>query len=532
MLRLKAVLLAMLFAFTIMVMPVAQAQDQDSDQEPTLASQARIVRLSYAEGSVQLATDGGTENATMNVPLIEGDQLFTGTDGWAEVQLEDGSTIRLAPSTQLTFAELGRDSSGSTLTTVDLDQGEAEFNVSRQHDDQFAVTVGARTLVLNHSGRFRVTSTNQVPLDLVVFKGAVNLKDPDSGEQVSVKNGETFTLDPMDVDHYALEKEAEADDLDDWSQQRDDALKSYGATEVASNVQSPYQYGLNDLNYYGAYYDVPGYGWLWQPTGAGLGWDPYMNGYWSLTPYGYCWVSAYPWGWMPYRYGQWIFVNGRGWMWQPGEWHGWWRSPRLRNTPPGFHPPAPPPVRTVVNNPRFPALHGEPPDKRPRRVFTNDDVEGPARRGNVFVPREGNNDGVTHAETQPAIVPRQGSRDGAIRAETRPVIVPRQTPERERPRPSSSENGGSSAEFRRGPQRVPPAPVRTQPAPAPVVHAHPAPAVVPTRPASPPALAPRVSTPPPAPHVSSPPARSVSPAAPHAGESISRGGAAPTRSRR
>jgi hypothetical protein len=512
-----------MFALTVLLVPVAQAQDEYGDQEPTSASQARIVRLSYIEGSVQLASDNGTENATMNVPLIEGDQLSTGSNGWAEVQLEDGSTIRLAPSTQMTFAELGRDSSGSTLTTVDLDQGEAEFNVSR-HDNQFAVTVGARTIVLNHSGRFRVSSTNQDPLDIVVFKGEVNLKDPDSGEQVAVKKGETFTLDPMDPDHYALDKEAEADDLDDWSQQRDDALNSYGATEVASNVQSPYQYGFNDLNYYGAYYDVPGYGWLWQPTGAGLGWDPFMNGYWTLTPYGYCWVSAYPWGWMPYRYGQWVFVNGRGWMWQPGGWHGWWRRPRLANTPPGFRPPAPPPVRTVVSNPRFPAIHGEPSDRRPRRVFTNDDVEGSARRGNVLVPREGSNDGVIHAETKPAIVPRQGESAPVIHAETTPAIVPRQTPDRERIQPVNRNNGGNSAEFHREPQRVPPAPVRTQPAPAPVVHAHPAPDVVPTRPVSPPAPAPRVSTPP-APHVSAPPAapRAMSPPASHGGESISRG---------
>jgi uncharacterized protein DUF6600/FecR-like protein len=535
MLRLKALLLAMLFAVTILLTPLVQAQDQDSDQEST--SQARIVRLSYVEGGVQLATDGGMENATMNVPLTEGDRLSTDSSGWAEVQLEDGSTIRLAPSTQMSFAELGRDSSGSTLTTVDLDAGEAEFKVSRQHDNQFAVTVGTRTIVLDHSGRFRVTSTNQDPLDIVVFKGAVNLKDPDSGEQVAVKKGETFTLDPMDPDHYALDKEAEADDLDDWSQQRDDALKSYGATEVAANVQSPYQYGFNDLNYYGTYYDVPGYGWLWQPTGAGLGWDPFMNGYWTLTPYGYCWVSAYPWGWMPYRYGQWIFVNGRGWMWQPGGWHGWWRRPRVINTPPGFHPPAPPPARTVVSNPRFPALSPERPDRRPRRVFTNDDVEGSARRGNVLVPREGSSDRVIHAETKPAIVPRQGGSAGVIHTETKPAIVPRQTRDDNRDQRGRNENGGDAAEFRRGPQRVPPAPVRTQPEPAPpVLRAHPAPAVVPQRPVSPPAPAPHAITPaPPAPHVSSPPPapRSVSPpATPHVGGSFSRGETAPTGRRR
>jgi len=37
------------------------------------------------------------------------------------------------------------------------------------------------------------------------------------------------------------------------------------------------------------------------------------------------WASAYPWGWMPYYYGNWMFVPGYGWGWQPGggnTWHG------------------------------------------------------------------------------------------------------------------------------------------------------------------------------------------------------------------
>ena len=84
-------------------------------------------------------------------------------------------------------------------------------------------------------------------------------------------------------------------------------------------IRSPYGYGVSDLNYYGAYSNVPGYGMMWQPYFAGVGWDPFMDGAWSWYPgYGYMFASAYPWGWMPYRYGNWTFVPGIGWMWQPG----------------------------------------------------------------------------------------------------------------------------------------------------------------------------------------------------------------------
>jgi len=43
-------------------------------------------------------------------------------------------------------------------------------------------------------------------------------------------------------------------------------------------------------------------------------------------------ASAYPWGWMPYRYGNWMFIPGFGWMWQPGGWNNWLTVPRYTGT--------------------------------------------------------------------------------------------------------------------------------------------------------------------------------------------------------
>ena len=512
MLNKKGMLLAFVFALSILLVPLSRAQDQaqyqnqsyqDQSDEAIATSQARIVRLSYAEGSVQLATDQGVENATINVPLTEGARLSTSSNGWAEVQLEDGSTIRLAPSTAVNFTELGRSSSGSTLTTVDLDEGEAEFNVSRRNDTEVAVTERNKTILLDHSGRFRITSTVQDPLELVVFKGEVKVKDPDSGDQVAVKKGETFTLDPDDPAHYALDKEAEADELDNWGEPRDETLSSYAARNSGDYSQSPYEYGVNDLSYYGNYYDVPGYGYLWQPNGAGPGWDPFMNGYWTWSPVGYCWVSAYPWGWMPYRFGHWVFVNGSGWMWQPGGWHGWWRQPRLVNTPPGFHPPAPPkaPIGIVARNPRFPNVPNKlQPGPRPRRVFNNENVE---RTPPAELNRHNDSgNGVIHAERQPAIVPRRVP-DGQT-SETQPAIVPRHGPDAQTPKMGDGGNRGSIGEVRRVPDRAPAIAPRTE-RPAPDTHMRTAPAVVPRASTPPPAPAPHASSPPSAPRSYNPP---------------------------
>jgi len=62
-------------------------------------SQVRIVRLSNVEGTVQVEPQRGKgyENAFLNMPMVEGMKLATKDNGRAEVEFEDGSTLRITP---------------------------------------------------------------------------------------------------------------------------------------------------------------------------------------------------------------------------------------------------------------------------------------------------------------------------------------------------------------------------------------------------------------------------------------------------
>ena len=359
----------LIFSFTSI------SRAQDSGDEDGFYSHARIVRISYVQGEVRLDSGLGYENVTMNVPVMEHNRLQTFSDGWAEVQMEDGSIVRLAPDTMIYFTELGRSLSGGTSTTIDLDQGEAEFKILKHNGSDFQVTVNNKTIALANPGIFRLTSTNDDPLELAVWKGDLSVHDGESGENVAVRKNETFVLDPADPTRYALNQGAEGDELDQWSKDRDSSLNAYAANH---SMQSPYQYGASDLNYYGQYSNDPEYGNVWQPNGVGMDWDPYSNGYYANTGFGPTWVSAYPWGWMPFRYGRWVFISGRGWCWAPGGWNQWNRGPRFAKAPPGFHPPAPPANSKIAGRtPGQPIHPGEIVGKSPgsRRVFTNDEVQ-------------------------------------------------------------------------------------------------------------------------------------------------------------
>jgi hypothetical protein len=303
-------------------------------------SKARIVRLSDVQGTVQMdrAAGVGFEKAFLNLPVIEGSRIRTGNDGRAEVEFEDGSALRIVPDSEIEFTRLALGDDGQKLNTVQLNSGIAYLNVRANKGDQFTLNFGHQSVSIEESAHFRVDLT-ATEATLAVFKGKVNGTGPAGQFEVAEKHSATFDL--ANSDSVAIAKNYEEDPYDDWDRQQSEYHDRY-AKNSAYDMSSPYGYGLSDLNYYGNYMMVPGYGWVWQPFLAGASWSPWMDGAWAWYPgFGYMWVSGYPWGWMPYRYGNWAFVSGYGWVWQPGYWNTWYPVPRVVN----------PPVRTAVPTP-------------------------------------------------------------------------------------------------------------------------------------------------------------------------------------
>lgn len=287
-------------------------------------SQARIVRLSDVQGSVQIDKNSGLgfENAFLNLPVTQGTQLRTRENGRAEIEFEDGSTMRLAPNTSVQFSALGVNDAGKHISVVDLTEGLAYVNW--QGKDELTLNFSGEKVNLDRAAHFRV-STSTDKSEFAVFKGEVEVQAPASKVMVAKNKMATFagSADPTPT----VAKLAESP-LDSWDKESISYHQQY-----AKNNSSPYGYGVSDMNYYGSYQNVPGYGNMWQPYFTGVGWDPFMDGAWSWYPgAGYMFVSAYPWGWTPYRYGNWMFVPGFGWMWQGGGWNTWNSVPRYTGT--------------------------------------------------------------------------------------------------------------------------------------------------------------------------------------------------------
>ena len=318
-------------------------------------SKARIVRLSEVQGTVQLdrTAGDGFDKAFVNLPVIEGSRLRTGKNGRAEIEFEDGSALRLAPESEVDFTHLALGDDGQKLSAVHLVSGTVyadihlKTNGKAKTGDQFQLNFAHESVTVADAAHFRLEFGDSSKATLAVFKGKVSATSPSGQFDVAEKRSATIRLAKDDVpnndvasgesakakDAVTIAKNYENDPSDAWDRQQTEYHDRYAST-ANSGISSPYAYGMSDLNYYGNFMNVPGYGNVWQPYFIGANWSPFQDGGWSFYPgAGYMWVSGYPWGWMPYNYGNWAFAPGYGYVWQPGNWNTWNALPLVANAP-------------------------------------------------------------------------------------------------------------------------------------------------------------------------------------------------------
>lgn len=315
-------------------------------------SQVRIVRLSNVDGDVQVDrnTGQGFEKAFLNLPITEGVKLQTGNGGRAEVEFEDGSVVRLAPGAMVEFSHLALRDSGGKTSNIKVQHGTAYIDFRAGKDGEFTVNFGRETVTLRGPVHFRI-QMNDTNATLAVFKG--NLKVEGASGAVDVGKNDALTFDLANQGQYETAKLENAA-FDSWDKEQGKYHDAY------FNKNRDYvsgAYGISDLNYYGSFFNAPGYGNLWQPYFVNAGWSPFMDGAWAYYPgSGYAWVSAYPWGWTPFHCGSWLYGPSFGWGWQPGGCTNGFGFPTFINAPTNFRMPQPPlgaPGRgTIVMTPR------------------------------------------------------------------------------------------------------------------------------------------------------------------------------------
>jgi hypothetical protein len=302
-----------------------------------LPNAARIQRV---DGEVAFSdslpnTDRANANpewiaATPNQPFSIGDRIYTRENSHASLAFSGRNFARLNPNTSLDLVSLE-----DRRTQLALRDGSAMFEVGYLAPQElFEVATPNGAVNFDQPGLYNVGFDNNGGVMVSVLSGLAQVVGLAGSGQIN--KGEMLTLVGQTVAEVALSRlngKDAGNQVDDYYRYQypnsyDGRYNNYDAYLSDPYYYDPYrrnasyQYasstipGINDLDYYGDWQNVAGYGNAWRPR-VDSGWVPYQQGQWTNDyPYGPTWVSSEPWGYAPYHYGRWANVNSQ-WYWIP-----------------------------------------------------------------------------------------------------------------------------------------------------------------------------------------------------------------------
>ncbi len=265
------------------------------------------IRISLAEGDVQTKTPASGEwvPASVNAPLQEGDEVWVPEGSRVELQLNDGTYIRLDEDSAMQILSTDRDSS--------------QFYLSQGHAYVYFDAPGSVIQMDTPDASIRAYDSSVFRVDMPeestivsVYKGYIDAENRvgqtrvDAWESLALGENTSGELGPM----------GPPDEWERWNKERNDRVREY--RESYRYLPEDLKTYSPDFDLYGRWVDTPDYGYCWTPTvGIGAGWAPYHRGRWIWRGGEYVWIGYEPWGWVPYHYGRWAFVGTIGWCWVP-----------------------------------------------------------------------------------------------------------------------------------------------------------------------------------------------------------------------
>jgi hypothetical protein len=200
-------------------------------------------------------------------------------------------------------------------TQIRLAQGSLIVRVRHvDDDDTYEVDTPNVAFTLLQPGEYRIdVSQDGNRTEVTTWHGRGHITGGGLSYTVIAGQSASFTGNQDHLD-YDLNQVADRDGFDNWAFDRDEREDRADSANYVSREMTGYE----DLDEYGDWSYVAGYGTCWRPRAVVVGWAPYRYGHWAYVGrWGWTWVEDEPWGFAPFHYGRWAFVSG-GWFWVPG----------------------------------------------------------------------------------------------------------------------------------------------------------------------------------------------------------------------
>jgi hypothetical protein len=292
---------------------------------------ALVGRINVQAGELQLQDrDSGQwqradDGPVSNWPVAAGDRLrLTGRDARADLRI-GSTTLRLGADAQVWLQQLDEQA-----VLLHLQDGTVALRLAAIDGDAFG-PVELRTRegrwLPRRPGHYRFDRERDAT-QASVWRGELQFEGFDSTLTIPERRRADLWLDSPDSGRRSATRYAWApvdrDGFADWvarDERQDDA-------PVTARHVPPGMTGWQDLDRHGDWVSDADHGALWLPRAVSPGWAPYQVGRWAwVSPWGWTWIDAAPWGFAPFHYGSWVRYGGH-WAWSPGP-----RGPRVRYAP-------------------------------------------------------------------------------------------------------------------------------------------------------------------------------------------------------
>src|SRR5437667_2670251 len=294
---------------------------------------ARIERVDGQVGlnrSLDQSQNAQWVEATANTPISGGDRVITRDNSRTDIAFTGRNFATLQANTSLDVLELS-----NQKNQLALREGSALFDVGALPSGQlFEVATPCGAVDVKQAGLYQVAIDDQGNAVANTLNGLAEVVGQNgSGE---IQKGESLTLSCQSGQGAVLSRidRGQAGGLVDsyyryrYPKRYDGRYVNYDTyladpyyhdpcnRDLSYHYVSEYIPGVEDLDDYGNWQYVSGYGYGWHPY-AETAWAPYQSGYWGMDyPFGLTWVSTEPWGYAPYHYGRWTYVSN-DWFWVP-----------------------------------------------------------------------------------------------------------------------------------------------------------------------------------------------------------------------
>ena len=292
------------------ILPCAAALSGARADAQPLDDRQSVARISYLSGDVSYSRGDDPDDwqaPVRNDPFTLGDRLYSSGSGRAELQIHGGEFVRMAPQTDLAALNLTEE-----VKQFSLRSGTASFQLRRLDENEaFEVDTPNAAVTFERPGDYRVDVDANGNSRVSCLEGAATVAA--AGGEVPLRQGDQMWIDGSDYPQYDVAAIDQPDSWDHWVRSREDRFSRVASYRYANFNMD----GLDDLDQYGRWVNVPGYGQCWTPSTVDVGWQPYRTGRWIWQdPWGWTWIADEPWGWAPYHYGRWT-VYASQWYWVP-----------------------------------------------------------------------------------------------------------------------------------------------------------------------------------------------------------------------